>query len=128
MQLLLDTNTYTELARGNASALSKVQRATHILLTFVTLGELRAGFAAGNKAQQNEKVLQKFLASSRVKVIYPDSETTHYYARIYAQLRKAGSPIPANDLWIAALSMQHVVPLYTLDAHFKKVESIDLLD
>ncbi len=128
MRLLLDTNTYTELARGNASALSKVQRATHVFLTFITLGELRAGFAAGSKTQQNEKVLQKFLASARVKVIFPDSETTHYYAKIYAQLRKAGTPIPANDLWIAALSMQHGIPLYTFDAHFRKVESIDLLE
>ncbi len=128
MQMLLDTNTYTELARGSASALSKVQRATHIFLTYVTLGELRAGFAVGSKTQQNEKVLQKFLASARVKVIFPDGETTQYYARIYAQLRKAGTPIPANDLWIAALSMQHGIPLYTFDAHFKNVESIDLLE
>ncbi|AFM12782.1 type II toxin-antitoxin system VapC family toxin [Turneriella parva] len=128
MQLLLDTNTYTELARGNAAALSKIQRATHVYLSFVSLGELRAGFAAGSKAQQNEKVLQKFLASERVRVLFADSETTHYYAKIYAQLRKAGTPIPVNDLWIAALAMQHGVPLYTLDAHFRKVDAIDLLD
>jgi tRNA(fMet)-specific endonuclease VapC len=128
MQLLLDTNTYTELARGNAAALSKIRRATQVFMTFITLGELRAGFAAGSKAQQNEKILQKFLASPRVKVIFADNETTHYYAKIYAQLRKSGTPIPSNDLWIAALSMQHGVPLYTLDSHFAKVEAIDLLE
>lgn len=128
MQLLLDTNTYAELARGNTAVLSKIRRATQVFMTFVTLGELRAGFAAGSKTQQNEKILQKFLASPRVRIVFADNETTHYYAKIYSQLRKSGTPIPSNDLWIAALSMQYGLPLYTLDGHFKKVESIDLIE
>ncbi len=127
MELLFDTNAYVEVAKGNAAALQKLRRASLVHLTFVSLAELRAGFACGSKTQQNEKNLQRFLAAKRVSVLYADSETSLFYARIYATLRQNGTPIPTNDLWIAALALQHGLPVYTFDRHFNKVASIDVI-
>ncbi len=127
MHIIFDTNMYAELARGDQAALDKLQRTGRVYLTFITIGELRAGFLFGTKSTQNEKNLQKFLSSERVTVLYADAGTSHYYARIYADLRRRGTPVPTNDLWIGALAMQHGLPLYTKDAHFQKIESIDLI-
>jgi tRNA(fMet)-specific endonuclease VapC len=111
MELIFDTNAYVEVAKGNAAALQKLRRATIVHLTFVSLAELRAGFACGAKTQQNEKNLQRFLAAKRVNVLYADSATSLFYARIYARLRQNATPIPTNDLWIAALALQHGLPV-----------------
>jgi tRNA(fMet)-specific endonuclease VapC len=53
-----------------------------------------------------------------VRILWPDEDTTHHYARIWMQLRRQGTPIPTNDLWIAALAVQHNLALYSRDAHF----------
>lgn len=127
MELIFDTNAYVEVAQGNANALQKLRRAAKVHLTFVSLAELRAGFACGTKTQQNEKNLQRFLAAKRANVLYADSETSLFYARIYATLRQNATPIPTNDLWIAALALQHGLPVYTLDRHFSKVAAIDVI-
>lgn len=128
MEIIFDTNSYVEVAKGNTSALQKLRRASTVHLTFVSLAELRAGFACGSKAQQNEKQLHRFLAAKRVNVLYADSETSLFYARIYATLRQNGTPIPTNDLWIAALALQHGLPVYTFDRHFGKIEAIDKIN
>jgi len=82
------------------------------------LGELRAGFAVGSQGPHNEAVLRRFLMKSGVRVLYADDQTTHHYAVVYRQLRKQGTPIPTNDMWIAALTLQHSLSLYDRDAHF----------
>ena len=82
------------------------------------LGELRAGFAVGNQGPRNEAVLRRFLLKSAVSVLYADEQTTHHYAAIYRQLRKQGTPIPTNDMWIAALVLQHSLVLFARDMHF----------
>ena len=64
------------------------------------------------------------LHSERVRTLYPDDQTTHHYARLYNQLRTQGTPIPSNDLWIAALSAQHNLLLYSRDEHFDKLPQL----
>jgi predicted nucleic acid-binding protein len=118
MRLLLDTNAYKAFCTGDRTALDLIQLADEIHLPFVTLAELRAGFACGTLARRNEAALVKFLNSPRVRVAYPDEDTTHYYARLFFQLRTQGTPIPTNDIWIAALAVQHNLPLFTRDRHF----------
>jgi tRNA(fMet)-specific endonuclease VapC len=118
MRLLLDTNSYIDFCRGEADVLDQVQQARQIFLPFVTLAELRAGFLCGRHAHKNESVLSRFLNSPRVTVAYPDENTTHHYARLFFQLRKQGTPIPTNDIWVAALAAQHDWILLTKDAHF----------
>jgi tRNA(fMet)-specific endonuclease VapC len=79
---------------------------------------LRAGFTAGTRETTNEAVLRRFLLKPNVGILYPDDQTTHHYANIYRQLRKQGTPMPTNDMWIAALVLQHSLVLCTRDTHF----------
>lgn len=117
-RLALDTNAYTDAARGHAETVTRLRVADEIHLPFVVLGELRAGFAAGTKGARNEAGLTRFLQSPRVHLLLADDQTTVHYARLYAYLRKKGTPIPTNDLWIAALVVQHDLVLLSSDAHF----------
>lgn len=118
MRLALDTNRYTDLCRGEASVVEAVELADEVWLPFIVMGELRAGFAVGKQGQHNESVLRRFLLKPGVDVLYADEQTTHHYGAVYRQLRKQGTPIPTNDMWIAALVLQHSLVLFARDAHF----------
>jgi tRNA(fMet)-specific endonuclease VapC len=124
MKLALDTNAYSAAARAEPRATALVQAAQHVYLPFVVLAELRAGFAAGSLGRRNEAVLARFLGSPRVSVVYADEQTTHHYAGVFAQLRRQGTPIPTNDIWIAAIVLQHDLALLTGDAHFSKLPQL----
>ena len=124
MRLALDTNSYCAAGRGDARTVALVRRATVICLPFVVLGELRAGFAAGTIGQQNDAILTRFLGSPRVTILWADEHTTHHYANLFAQLKRQGTPIPTNDIWIAALVVQHDLALLTRDEHFSKLGQI----
>lgn len=118
MKLALDANRYIDLCRGDAFVVETVECADEVWLPFIVLGKLRAGFAIGNQGPRNEAVLRRFLMRQRVGVLYADDQTTHHYANIYRQLRKQGTPIPTNDMWIASLTLQHSLSLFARDAHF----------
>jgi tRNA(fMet)-specific endonuclease VapC len=118
VRLALDTNRYTDLCRGNVSVIETIEFADEVWLPFIVLGELRTGFAVGTQGPRNEAVLRRFLLKSRVAVLYADDQTTHHYAAVYRQLRKQGTPIPTNDMWIAALVLQHSLVLLARDSHF----------
>lgn len=118
MRLALDTNRYTDLCKGNLSVVEMVELADEVWVPFIVLGELRAGFAVGSQGPRNEAVLRRFLLKSRVGVLYADEQTTHHYAALYRQLRKQGTPIPTNDMWIAALALQYSLVLFARDIHF----------
>lgn len=118
MRLALDTNRYTDLCRGNASVVTTVEEADEVWLPFIVLGELRAGFAMGSQGARNDAVLRRFLLKPGVGVVYGDEQTIHHYAAVYRQLRKQGTPIPTNDMWIAALALQHSLVLCARDTHF----------
>jgi tRNA(fMet)-specific endonuclease VapC len=118
MRVVLDTNRYVDFCRGDPDSQAIIRQAESVFLPFVALAELRAGFRCGMVGRRNEAVLVRFLASPRVSVLYPDEQTTHAYAGLFAQLRAQGTPIPTNDLWIAALAIQHDLLLCSRDAHF----------
>lgn len=127
MRLALDTNAYRQAAESVGRSAEFLRRAEEIHLPFVALAELRAGFAAGTLGRKNEAKLTEFLGSPRVRVLLADEQTTHHYALLFAQLRRQGTPIPTNDLWIAALAVQHDLPLLTADRHFAHLPQILLL-
>ncbi len=118
MRLALDTHRYADLCRGNPRVVEIVEVADAVWLPFIVLGELRAGFAVGSQGPRNEAVLRRFLLKPGVSVLYPDEQTTYHYATLYRQLRKQGTPIPTNDMWIAALVLQHSLTLCDRDRHF----------
>jgi tRNA(fMet)-specific endonuclease VapC len=118
VRLALDTNRYTDLCRGNVPVVETIELADEVWLPFIVLGQLRAGFAVGSQGTRNEAVLRRFLLKSGVGVLYADKQTTHHYAAVYRQLRKQGTPIPTNDMWIAAIVLQHSLVLFARDTHF----------
>lgn len=124
MKVAIDTNRYTDLCRGLPEAVNPIMRADRVFLPFVVLGELRAGFQAGTRPRQNERLLTRFLSSPRVRLLLPDEQTTYHYATLFAQLRRQGTPIPTNDLWIAALVIQHNLALLARDAHFDHIAQL----
>jgi len=124
MKLLLDTNRYTDFVRGDPAAVQTVQGALRVFIPFIVLGELRAGFAAGARIRENQAMLTRILQRPAVSALYADGDTTHHYAAIYLQLRRQGTPVPTNDLWIAALAVQHELVLFSRDPHFQHVAQI----
>jgi len=118
MKLALDTNRYSDFVRGETSVAETVEMADEVWLPFIVVGELRAGFAAESQGPRNEAVLRKFLLKPGVGILYADDQTTHHYANVFRQLRKQGTPIPTNDMWIAALVLEHSLVLCARDAHF----------
>src|ERR1700728_2995361 len=113
MKLALDTNTYCAFMDGKEEAVEKIRRADIIGVPVPVLAELRFGCLAGTKGKQNEVSLFKFLDSPRVQVLNCDDQTTHFYAQLKLQLKKQGTPIPINDVWIAALVIQHAMALFS---------------
>lgn len=127
MRVGLDTNRYVDLCKGVAETIETLEQADEILMPFVVLGELRAGFVHGRREAENERVLRRFLLKDGVRVLFPDDQTTHHYASVFRQLRKQGTPIPTNDMWIAALVLQHNLVLHARDKHFDHLPQIILV-
>ncbi len=125
--IFLDTSAYSALLRGHTGIRRLVQEADEIFVNSIVLGELKAGFLRGRHRKKNEKELALFLESPRVRVVSLDEGTADRYAAIVHSLRTAGTPIPTNDVWIAASVMQHGPRLVTLDEHFRKVSQILVL-
>lgn len=107
--------------RGHPDVKLALQRADEICLTPIVLGELLAGFMAGKYKRKNEQDLRTFMDSPRVSVLDVDEETGQRYAVIVNALRTAGTPIPTNDIWIAASAMQHGLRVITTDVHYSRV-------
>ncbi len=124
MRLALDTNRYTDFCRGEPGVVDSLETAEQVFIPFVVLGELRAGFSVGKFGPNNERVLREFLVKDGVRTIFADDQTTHHYANVYRQLRKQGTPIPTNDMWIAALVLQHNLVLFARDQHFDHLPQI----
>jgi len=124
MTIAVDVNRYSDFCRGDKEAQQVIRSAARIALPFIVLAELRAGFLRGTKARKNEEGLAIFQRSHRVFVLLPDEATTHFYASLHNDLRRAGTPIPTNDLWIAALVLQHDLVLFSRDRHFDRIPGL----
>jgi len=121
---MLDTNAYAAFKRGDAQTIAVLRHAPTLILCTTVLGELLGGFAAGQRESINRNELMQFINSPRVKVVPSTAATADLYALIYAALRRKGQPIPTNDLWIAASSLEHGAALLTLDAHFQHIDGL----
>ena len=127
MRLAIDVNRYRDLADGVTEVVERLERADEVWLPVPVLAELRAGSLCGRRSRINERGLERFLQKPGIDVLAPDTSTTHHYARLSAQLRQQGTPVPANDLWIAALVAQHDLTLDTRDHHFDNLPQLTRL-
>jgi len=123
-RILIDTNIYSLALRGDHDVVTVLKRMSHIGISAISIGELLSGFRGGSKEKENREELNQFLDSPRVGLYSVDENTAEYYSLILNQLRKNGTPIPTNDIWIAAISLLHGLPLYTADRHFKKIAGL----
>jgi tRNA(fMet)-specific endonuclease VapC len=123
-RVLVDTSAYAAFLRDQPAVRAAVQQASEIFLNAIVLGELRSGFLKGGRAKQNEARLQQFLASSRCTVLVIDIDTAERYAVIHDYLRREGTPVSPNDLWIAASAAQHGLRLLTLDGDFARIPHV----
>jgi len=120
--LILDTNALSAVADGESSVVTHIGKAERIAVPVVVLGEYRFGIAQSRHRASYESWLKEWIAV--VMVLNIDEETTHSYSAIGLELKKEGKPIPANDLWIAALCRQHSLPLLSRDRHFDVISGL----
>ena len=124
VRVALDTNRLTDLFQGDTALAQRLGTCEEVWIPLVVLAEIKAGFYGGAQQHQNETLLRRLLTKSTVGVFLPSRETAEHYARLFVQLKRAGTPIPDNDLWIAALSLEHDLLLITRDQHFERIPQL----
>lgn len=124
MKIMLDTSAYVGFKCNVDEAVELIAGAESVLFSPVVLGELLFGFRNGTQFKENMKDLHTFLAHDAVELVEIGRDTADRYARIAAQLKGQGTPIPTNDIWIAAHTMEYGAELITSDNHFKKVPGL----
>jgi len=124
--VILDTNGLSALAEGEPGLEPLLRRAAQVAIPAIVLGEYRYGISQSRNPMHYEQWLAEYLPSFRILDI--GERTTICYSAVRRELKKAGTPIPSNDVWIAALCRQHSLPLLSRDRHFDAVSGIIRLD
>ena len=117
----LDTSAYSNFKKGDPQVVALIDGAEWLGLPSIALGEIWVGFLGGGRLEQNRAGLEEFLSSPLVEELTIDHETGRIYAEMIVSLRQAGTPVPSNDVWIAAAAVQAGVPVVTYDGHFKSI-------
>jgi len=120
--VILDTNALSAFADGSSLAIKAVQAADDVGIPVVVIGEFRFGITHSRQHREYETWLERYLPTFQVLDI--TAETAEEYSRLRSELRRLGKPMPANDLWIAALCRQHDRPLLSRDRHFDAVKGL----
>ena len=120
--MIVDTNALSAFFDGDADVVPRFARADDIAVPVIVLGEYRFGLLGSRKRHVREEVLEQFVHSARVLEI--TDATSRHYAAIRYDLRTAGTPIPVNDTWIAALAREHALPVLSNDTHFDAVRDV----
>ena len=124
-RLILDTSAYSHLRKGHPEVLANLTVAVQVSIPVIVLGELEAAFEQGSRAAENRRVLAELLAEPFVNVLDVTPTTVRHYARVFVSLRNAGTPIPLNDVWIAACTLEWHGRLLTFDGDFLHVPALD---
>ena len=120
--MILDTNGLSALAEGEETLEPILRRAAQIAVPVIVLGEYRYGISHSRYRKQYEEWLSEYLSGFRILNV--DERTTLSYSAVRTELKRAGTPIPSNDVWIAALCRQHSLPLLSRDRHFDVVAGV----
>jgi tRNA(fMet)-specific endonuclease VapC len=122
--VLLDTSVLVSHLRGRLDLLEHVRPDEPLFLSLTTLGELYKGAVKSTEPARNVARVEELLR--HMALLHPDQATAKKYADIAAQLERQGTPIPQNDLWIAACALDYGLPIATHDAHFERVNGLDV--
>jgi predicted nucleic acid-binding protein len=124
MRILLDSNAYTRLERGHSAVAELVRRSEAVLVSTIVAGELLYGFRQRNRFEKNQRDFHLFLDNPYVHLVPVTFVTADRYSRVAASLRAKGQPIPTNDIWIAAHTMETGAELVSFDQHFQNVDGL----
>lgn len=127
MKVLLDSNAYSALMRGHPGVSERVRRSEQVILSAVVAGELIFGFRNGSRYEENMRELDSFLESPYVSFVAVTLSTADIFGRLAAALRREGTPIPTNDIWIAAHALECGANLVSFDRHFDAVDGLGLV-
>lgn len=125
-RILLDTNAYSKLLAGDEKVLSILAESDVVYMSIFVLGELYAGFKGGNKEQENKQLLKMFIQKPTVEILEATEETSQVFGQVKNDLKKAGTPLPINDVWIAAHTLESGSTLITYDIHFQEIPDLRL--
>jgi tRNA(fMet)-specific endonuclease VapC len=125
-EVVLDTSAYSRMRAGHEEVLDRLAAADIVWLPSIVLGELEAGFELGGRQRENRVALSEFMAEPFVEGLRVGPSVARRYGRIFAQLRQDGTPIPINDVWIAACALDRGAQLISFDRHFDKVLGLDV--
>lgn len=118
MDVALDTNAISAYFGGDKAVASAIRNASSVLMFPFVVGELEAGFRGGNRYEANKKVLKSFLSEPNVRIIQTTLRTSELFGERKDSLRKAGTMIPIDDVWIGAMAKEHLAQVISFDHHF----------
>lgn len=124
-RLALDTSAYSRFRAGDQRVHDLIARADAVLVPATVLGELYGAFEMGARSRENRLALAEFLDEAFVRVAPVSATVARHYGRVYAALRRAGTPVPANDMWIAATAIDQGACLLTFDHDFERIDGLD---
>ena len=127
-RILIDTSAYSRLLLGNTEVQQALETADLVYVSVFVLAELYVGFKGGAKERRNRAILTRFLNRPTVRVLSATPETAEIFATIKHDLKRVGTPLPLNDVWIAAHALETGAVLATFDAHFQKIPGLRLCD
>ncbi|MCH7764309.1 MAG: type II toxin-antitoxin system VapC family toxin [Candidatus Marinimicrobia bacterium] len=122
--IVIDTNIYSLAMKNDSMAVKILRQAEKIYICSIVIGELLSGFKFGIQERKNMKLFNEFLDSPRVIAIDITENTAIHYSQIYLDLKKAGTPLPTNDMWIAAVAKEKGAYLATADKHFQFIPGL----
>lgn len=124
MRYCLDTSAYSHFKRGDQQVVDLIDRADWLGIPVIVMGELAVGFRLGNRREANEAELHQFVTHPAVEVLPVSEDVVNLYAGIVLDLKLGGTPLPANDIWIAAVAARHGATVLTYDGHFRSIARV----
>lgn len=125
MKVLIDTNAYSDLMRGDEAVAALLDSAEVVYLSAIVAGELLSGFKGGSRERENRAILDEFIRKGGKTIVLPVSlDSSERFAQVMESLRKKGRPLPINDVWIAAQCLETGAILVSSDAHFQGVDGL----
>ncbi len=125
MEIILDTNALSALADGNIDLAVKLDAVKKLFIPVIVMGEYRYGISMSKYRRNYENWLDGIVEDITILPIL--DSTSEFYSAICRKLKKAGTPIPTNDIWIAALALEHHLPIISRDQHLKKIDKLTVV-